>query len=298
MAERGLGRGLGSLLGILERDPEEVKKEVKQEDLPKELREGVTEIEMGLIDNNPGQPRKNFDPVSLNELAESIRTYGVVQPIIVVKNKNRYTIVAGERRFRAGKIAGLKKMPAIIKDYSTKEIKEIALLENIQREDLNPIEYARALKELMTEFSWTQDEIADRLGKSRSNVANVLRLLTLTPAVISLVESGKLSAGHARSLVVVQNPEVQERLAKLAIVKRLTVRDMEKAVKDVQNPKQAKTKATKTRSVELMDLTYKLEKKLATKVDIKGNDHSGKIVINYNTKEDLERIFENLGLLK
>ena len=270
MAERGLGRGLNSLLGILERsDGSEVDNVAKQT----EVKDGVEEIEIGLIDNNPGQPRKNFDPVSLNELADSIRSFGVVQPIILKKINNRYMIVAGERRFRASKIAGLKKIPAIIKDYSDQQVKEIA-------------------------FNWTQDDIADKLGKSRSNIANVLRLLTLCPAVISLVECGKLSAGHARSLVVVQNPEVQEKLAKLAIVKRLTVRDMEKAVKEVQMPKQTKEKVANKKSIELMDYTYKLEKKFSTKVDIKGTDNSGKIVINYNTKNDLERIFEVLDLFK
>lgn len=295
MGEKGLGRGLNSLLGILDRADEGGK---ITEDEKKEIEKaGVTEIDMGLIDNNPNQPRKNFDVVALNELAESIKTYGIVQPIIVNENKGRYLIVAGERRFRAGKIAGLKKIPAIVRSYSNREIKEIALLENIQREDLNPIEYAKAVKELMNEYDWTQDEIADKLGKSRSNIANVVRLLSLCPAVVSLVESGKLSAGHARSLVVVQNPEVQEKLAKIAITKRLTVRDMEKAVKEVQNPKQPKEKLAR-RSVELMDLTYKLEKKFGTKVDIKGNDNSGKIVIPYKSKNDLERIFESLGLLK
>lgn len=295
MGEKGLGRGLNSLLGILDRADEGGK---ITEDEKKEIEKaGVTEIEMGLIDNNPNQPRKNFDVVALNELAESIKTYGIVQPIIVNENKGRYLIVAGERRFRAGKIAGLKKIPAIVRNYSDREVKEIALLENIQREDLNPIEYAKAVKELMNEYDWTQDEIADKLGKSRSNIANVVRLLSLCPAVVSLVESGKLSAGHARSLVVVQNPEVQEKLAKIAITKRLTVRDMEKAVKEVQNPKQPKEKLAR-KSVELMDLTYKLEKKFGTKVDIKGNDNSGKIVIPYKSKNDLERIFESLGLLK
>ncbi len=295
MGEKGLGRGLNSLLGILDRADEGGK---ITEDEKKEIEKaGVTEIEMGLIDNNPNQPRKNFDVVALNELAESIKTYGIVQPIIVNENKGRYLIVAGERRFRAGKIAGLKKIPAIVRNYSDREVKEIALLENIQREDLNPIEYAKAVKELMNEYDWTQDEIADKLGKSRSNIANVVRLLSLCPAVVSLVESGKLSAGHARSLVVVQNPEVQEKLAKIAITKRLTVRDMEKAVKEVQNPKQPKERLAR-KSVELMDLTYKLEKKFGTKVDIKGNDNSGKIVIPYKSKNDLERIFESLGLLK
>ena len=207
---KGLGRGLGSLLGILD-DEDDVK--VVEKSAPKkvELPEGevVEEISIGLIDNNPNQPRKNFDPTALSELAQSIKIYGVIQPILVTKKGERYMIVAGERRFRASKLAEKKTIPAIIKDFTESQIKEIALLENIQRQDLNPIETAKAMKELMDSYDWTQEALADRLGKSRSGVANTLRLLTLCPEVIDLIEKGKLSAGHARSLVVVTNPEVQ-----------------------------------------------------------------------------------------
>lgn len=286
-----LGRGLGSLLGVLD--------EVDEMDLPKRKEEfkklGVCEVEMGLIDNNPNQPRKNFSPTSLNELADSIRTHGVIQPIILkLKDNGRYMIVAGERRFRASKIAGLKKIPAVIRDYTDAEIKEVSLLENIQREDLNPIETARALKELLSVYNWTQEVLADRLGKSRPAITNYIRLLNLTPSVIALIEDGRLSAGHAKCLVVVQNPEVQFKLAQMAIFKRLTVRDMEKTVRELESEKGKKSKPRRVLSLELNEFKQNLERKFATKVEIRGNDKKGCIEIKYFSKEDLDRIYEVL----
>ena len=218
-----LGRGLGSLLGNLTDD--------EKENIQ------TNEIEISLIDRNTDQPRKNFEPTALQELANSIKQHGVIQPIILVKKGTRYMIIAGERRFRAAKMVGLKTIPAIVREYTAKEIKEIGLLENIQREDLNPIECALGMKELMEKYSYTQEALADRLGKSRPMVANTLRLLNLCPEVIEMVASGKLSAGHARSLVVVTDPAVQLRLAKLAVTKKVTVRDLEREVKNMQNPK-------------------------------------------------------------
>ena len=196
---KGLGRGLGSLLGIFENAEENVKVEevVKQEVSDK--KDGVVAIEISLIDPNPNQPRKNFDANAIKELAQSIKEYGVIQPIILKPNKGRYIIVAGERRFRASKVAGLKQIPAVIREYTEQEVQEIALLENIQREDLNPIETAKGMKELLTNYGWTQEFLADKLGKSRPVVANYIRLLNLCPEVIEMIESGKLSAGHARS---------------------------------------------------------------------------------------------------
>ena len=297
MEQKRLGRGLGALLGVLEDKDDEIKnlspKEVKE--VKEEFKKlGVEEIEMGLIDNNPRQPRKNFSTTALNELADSIRQHGIIQPIILVQKGKRYMIVAGERRFRASKIAGLKKIPAVIKDYTEDQIKEIALLENIQREDLNPIETARALQELLTSFEWTQEVLADRLGKSRPAIANYLRLLTLSPAVIQLVEDGKLSAGHARTLVVVKNPDVQLKLANLAIVKRITVREMEKAVKELDKPEK-KQKVEKPMSVELVSFKDSLQRTFGTMVNIKGNDKKGKIIIDYYNSDDLDRIYKLLN---
>ena len=277
--ENRLGRGLGSLLGGLN--------DIEEQNVQ------TNEIEISLIDRNTDQPRKNFEPASLQELANSIKQHGVIQPIIVTKKGTRYMIIAGERRFRASKMAGLKTIPAIVREYNAQEVKEIGLLENIQREDLNPIECALAMKELMEKYSYTQESLADRLGKSRPMVANTLRLLNLCPEVIEMVASGKLSAGHARCLVVVTDPEIQLRLAKIAVNKKVTVRDLEKEVKNMQNPKQAKP-APKKLSLEMNDFVTNLERKLSTKVAIKGNEKKGQIVINYYNKDDLDRIYEVL----
>ncbi len=324
MANR-LGRGLDSLLGILDRDEEvaeilEVKEPLKEktttdakvDNLSKSVnnitekvnkveendkKSGVVDLEISLIDNNTEQPRKKFDPNSLEELAQSIREYGVVQPIIVVAKGKRYTIVAGERRFRASKIAGCKTIPAVIRDYTDMQIKEIALLENIQREDLNPIETARALNELMQEFNWTQEVISQKFGKSRPAIANTLRLLSLSAPVIKMVEEGKLSAGHARSLVVVTDPEVQLRLANLAVTKRITVRDMEKAVKDAQAGKTATKKHVRELPIELKSFEDKITKRVGTKAKIVGNNRRGKITISYYSADDLDRIYEIFNTL-
>ena len=295
MANKGLGRGLGSLLGILD-DEEEIKKPENQE--PKEIKkeingEEVQNIDIKMIDVNPNQPRKNFDPTALNELAQSIKIYGIIQPILLTPRNNRYMIVAGERRFRASMIAEIKSIPAIIKDFTDAEVQEIALLENIQRQDLNPIETARALKELQDSYGWTQEALADRLGKSRPVIANTLRLLNLCPEVIDLIEKGKLSAGHARSLVVVTNPEVQIKLANQVINNKLTVRDMENAVKEVDNTSRKVVKTAKPQlSMEMQEFVNIMEHKFSTKINVKGNDKKGKIIINYYNSDDLDRIYD------
>lgn len=287
-----LGRGLSSLLGSFDEEEKTPQvKEIVKEVENNTITSGVNEIEISKIDNDPSQPRKNFDPSALQDLAESIRVHGVIQPIIVVANGNRYTIIAGERRFRASKLAGKKTIPAIVKQYSEKERKEIALLENVQREDLNPIETARGMQELMDKYDFTQEKLSERLGKSRPVIANFLRLLSLQPEVIALVESGKLSAGHARSLVVVADPEVQVRLAKMAVTKRVTVRDMEKIVKDLQNPK-SKVKKQYIQSNELKELIKLMQSKLGTKVSVVGDDHKGRIYIDYYSQDDLDTLYQ------
>lgn len=291
--KKGLGRGLDSLLGIFDsRDEVDNKKQpvVDKNDVVSDNKLDTTEIDISLIDNNKDQPRKNFDPTSLKELAESIKNYGVIQPILVSPNGNRYIIVAGERRFRASKLAGLKKIPAVVRGYTKQEIQEISLLENIQREDLNPIETAKAMKELLDNYNWTQDVLADRLGKSRPVVANYVRLLSLCPEVIEMIESGKLSAGHARCLVVVTDPAVQLKLAKEAVNKRITVRDMEKAVKELSAPKKEKQK--EALSMEMRDFVNTMQKKFSTKVNIIGNNKKGRIYIDYYSADDLDRIYD------
>ena len=291
--KKGLGRGLDSLLGIFDkRDTTEVIKPTENNKKVEVVDNNVSviDIDIAKIDNNVDQPRKNFDPTALKEMAESIKQYGVIQPILVCPKNDRYMIVAGERRFRASKLAGLKKIPAVVRDYTDQQIQEISLLENIQREDLNPIEVAKAMKELLNNFNWTQDELADRLGKSRPAVANYIRLLQLCPEVIALIESGKLSAGHARCLVVVQDPELQLKLAKEAVNKRITVRDMEKAVKELSNPKPKKKK--EDLSLEMRDLVNTMQRKFSTKVNVIGNEKKGRIYIDYYNADDLDRIYD------
>lgn len=294
MANKGLGRGLGSLLGILDEEEPEAKKEEIKARLEGEE---VIELDMGKIDVNPNQPRKNFDPTALSELAVSIKTHGLIQPILVTPRNGRYLIVAGERRFRASKLAEKKTIKAIIKDFDDNQVKEIALLENIQRQDLNPIETARALKELGDTYGWTQEALADRLGKSRSVVANTLRLLSLCPEVIDLIEKGKLSAGHARSLVVVTNPEVQLKLAEQVINSKLTVRDMENAVKEVDKTSRKVVKTRPQLSMEMQEFIDIMEHKFSTKINVKGNDKKGKIIINYYNQDDLNRIYDIISTI-
>lgn len=258
---------------------------------------GVLEVDIDKIKPNPNQPRKNFDEDALKELAASIKVHGIVQPIVLnEQNDGTYLIIAGERRYRAAKLCGLKTVPAIIKNYTDKQIKEISIIENLQREDLNPIEAARAIKELMEEYGLTQDTVSERIGKSRSNVANTLRLLTLYPDVINMVEQGKLSSGHARCLVVIDDPKEQIKLAQMVVSKNLSVRDLEKAVKSYTNPTK-KVVIKEEQSLELKELINQMQKTFATKVSAIGNDNKGRIYIDYYTRDDLDRIAELLELL-
>ena len=205
-------------------------------------------------------------------------------------------IIAGERRWRAANLCGLKTVPAIIKDYTEKQIKEISIIENLQREDLNPVEAAKAIKELMDEYGLTQEAVSERIGKSRSNVANTLRLLTLYPAVLDMIEKGKISAGHARCLVVVEDANEQLKLANAIVSKNLSVRDLEKAIKAYTNPAK-KVVVREEQSLELKELINQMQKTFATKVSAIGNDNKGRIYIDYYTRDDLDRISELLDLL-
>lgn len=290
--KRGLGRGLDSLFGEYEEEKQE--NEVK---VQTEVRQIVVnepkEIEIGLIDRNPDQPRKIFDEDALKDLAMSIKQHGVIQPIIVKETFDRYVIIAGERRWRASRLAGLKTIPCIVKDYTDKEISEIAIIENLQREDLNPIESAKAIRNLINQYCLTQDEVADKIGKSRPAVANTLRLLSLPDSIISLVETNKLSAGHARTLLSVNDSKKQKELALLIVEKGLTVREVEKIIKDLNKPVQERI--IQEKSLELKDFENSIKRVFATKVQIKGNDNKGKIVIDYYSKDDLNRIYDILN---
>lgn len=299
----GLGKGLGALLSIYDEEVEEVEKsntsanknDVKVE---KKSNGGVEEIKISEIIPNPNQPRKIFDEDALNELANSIKTHGVIQPIVVNKDENGYLIIAGERRWRASKLAGLDTVPCIIKNYTERQIKEISIIENLQREDLNPIEAARAIKQLMDEYNFTQETVADRIGISRPNIANTLRLLSLCPEVIKMVEQGKLSAGHARCLVVITDEKAQQKFASAASGGKITVRELEKLVKSYLNPKGSTKNNPPEQSLELRELINEMQRVFATKVSAIGSDKKGRIYIDYYSRDDLDRIAELLELVK
>lgn len=294
MANKGLGRGFASLMGLNDLDDlttQQPQQAAPASDATAATANGDNVVRISLLDIDPNreQPRKNFDEEALNELAESIRVHGVIQPIVVTPIGKRFMIIAGERRFRASKLAGQTDIPAIIRQYTPQQIKEISLIENLQREDLSPIEAARAIKTLMTEFNMTQEVAADRIGKSRSAVANTLRLLTLSDDVIALIEQGRLSAGHARTLVVVP-PVNQLQLALKGCDNQLTVREMEKLVREFLNPKPKKEKPVVEESKELKSLVSNMQRAFATKVSALGNGRKGRIYIDYFTSDDLDRI--------
>lgn len=299
MVKKGLGKGLSALLSIYDDEVEsaQANTQTQTKQPQNSATNSVQEIEISLIDTNPEQPRKIFNKEALNELRDSIKVHGVIQPIILNRNNDRYIIIAGERRFRASKLAGLKTIPAIVKNYSEKQVKEIALIENLQREDLNAIEAAKGIKLLMDTHSLTQEVIAERIGKSRPAIANLLRLLNLPKQIIELIEENKLSAGHARCLLALEDEEAQIKLANLASNGKMSVRELEKAVKDILNPKPAKTKKQIEQSLELKELISTMQRKFATKVSAIGNDNKGRIYIDYYSRDDLDRIEELLGKL-
>ncbi|MCI8325038.1 MAG: ParB/RepB/Spo0J family partition protein [Clostridia bacterium] len=273
-------------------------KDAKSYDESGALNAGVEEIEIALIDTNPNQPRKNFDKDALAELAKSISQHGVIQPIIVAPKGGRYEIIAGERRYRATQQAGLDKIPAIVRDYNDMERKEIALIENLQREDLNPIEEAMAYKTLMGQYNLTQEELANKLGKGRPTVANSLRLLHLAPAVQEMLVSGRLTAGHARALVIIKDPAVQVSYAMAAKDKQLSVRQLEFMVQKYVNPEKKKKAPRTPLAAELKGLVNDMQRVFATKVKAVGSNDKGRIFIDYYTKDDLQRIFELIEVLK
>ena len=293
MKNRGLGKGLSALFADTEEDYGKSLLFDKPEE--KGEKKGVEELDISLIYPNPNQPRKVFDKDALEELASSIKKHGVIMPIIVNKEGDRYMIIAGERRWRASSLAGLKTVPVIVKRYTERQIKEISLIENLQREDLNPIEAANAMKALMNDYGLTQEEVADRIGKSRSAVANTLRLLQLTPEVIRLITDGKLSQGHAKVLVPLE-PTVQIHFANLAVKKGLSVRDIEQAVKEYLTPPEKKKQKVEL-SAELRDLVSNMQRTFGTKVNAIGNDNKGRIYIDYYTRDDLDRLAELLEIL-
>lgn len=297
MAARGLGKGLDSLIPNAVGEAK-TKKETKV-NVKEEKGGAETIVKITMVEPNRKQPRKNFDEDTLQELSDSIRQFGLIQPILVQDRKDHYEIIAGERRWRAAKMAGLKEVPVIIRDYSEQEIMEISLIENIQREDLNPIEEAQAYKRLLEEFHLKQDEVAERVSKSRAAVTNSIRLLKLSDEVQQMVIDDMISTGHARALLAIDNPEEQYTLAQKIFDEKLSVRDVEKMVKNINKPAKATKKGTsddKTMEAIYLDIEEKLKTRLSTKVTvISKGEGAGKIEIEFYSHEDLDRLMDMMG---
>lgn len=295
-APRGLGKGLDSLIPVsssAQKGSTESKAADKREEQGQETMVKITKVEP-----NREQPRKKFDEDALQELADSIKQYGVISPILVQDRKTYYEIVAGERRWRAAKLAGLKEVPVIIKNFTEQEIVEISLIENIQRENLNPIEEAQAYKRLLTEFNLKQDEVAERVSKSRTAVTNSMRLLKLCEEVQQMIIDDMISTGHARALISIEDPEQQYTIAQRVFDEKLSVRDVEKLVKNLNKPEKVKKEIPEDKSLEIIyqDLEEKMKQILGTKVSItsKGNG-SGKMEIEFYNHDDLDRIIEMIS---
>lgn len=293
MSEKNpLGKGLNALFSdILDDDFIETKTIIKKH---------LDDVDINLIDTNPNQPRKYFDEDALKDLAESIKHYGIIQPLILLQTGERYLIIAGERRFRAAKLAGLTVVPAVIKELTNQEVQEIALIENLQREDLNPIEAAEAIQELMVSHNLTQEQVASKIGKSRPGITNTLRLLTLEKPVIDLVREGRLSAGHARALVVVDDKAFQVKLAEQAADNKMSVRQLETQVKLFFNRKLIPQGPRKkeAQSKEVKELINDMKRIFGTKVKALGNNQKGRIYIDYYNEDDLQRIYDIIEKLR
>lgn len=289
----GLGKGLDSLI----KDNSSAKKtaaaNTSSENKTEEMKSGEQMMKINMVEPNRDQPRKKFEEDALLELADSIKQFGVLQPLLVRKRKDYYEIIAGERRWRAAKMAGVKEVPVIIKDYTEQEIVEIGLIENIQRENLNPIEEAMAFKKLLEEFNLKQDEVAERVSKSRTAVTNSMRLLKLDERVQEMIVDDMISTGHARALLAIDDKEQQYDLANKIFDEKLSVRETEKLVKEIKNPKKPKMKKKVENEFVYADLENRMKEVMGTKVNIssKGNG-KGKIEIEYYSDEELERMFE------
>lgn len=288
----GLGKGLDSLIP----NNKAVKNETVVKTVENPLPPGPVMMKIIDVEPNREQPRKNFEEDALLELADSIKQFGILQPLIVQKKKDYYEIIAGERRWRAAKMAGIKEVPVIVKEYTEQEMVEISLIENIQRENLNPIEEAMAFKKLLTEFHLKQDEVAERVSKSRTAVTNSMRLLKLNDKVQQMIIDDMISTGHARALLAIDDEELQLTIATKIFDEKLSVRETEKLVKDLKNPKKAKNpKEELKNSFVYKDLEEKIKNIVGTKVHVNHKANGkGKIEIEYYSDDELERIFELL----
>ena len=294
--KRGLGKGLDSLIPTNVMMESEVKHAtVSTASSPEEEKDGTLMVKLSKVEPNREQPRKNFDEDSLQELAESLKQFGMLQPILVQNRGDYYEIIAGERRWRAAKIAGLKEVPVIVRELTYQEIVEISLIENIQREDLNPIEEAQAYKRLLTEFHLKQDEVAERVSKSRTAVTNSMRLLKLCDEVQKMVVDDMISTGHARALISIEDPEEQYLIAQKIFDEKLSVREVEKLVKDLHKPPKPPKEENKTLQAIYQEISERLKQSLSTKVSVSAKQNgAGKIEIEFYNHEDLERLLERI----
>lgn len=297
--KKGLGKGLDSLIP----DNKSMKSVTSEKTVESKedaaAKSGVQVMKINEVEPNRDQPRKNFDEDALLELSDSIKQFGVLQPLLVRKRKDYYEIIAGERRWRAAKLAGVKEVPVIEKEYTDQEILEIGLIENIQRENLNPIEEAIAYKRLLEEFNLKQDEVAERVSKSRTTVTNSMRLLKLSDKVQQMIIDDMISTGHARALLAIDDPELQYTLANKIFDEKLSVRETEKLVKEIKNPKKPKEKKPVANSFIYQDLEEKMKSVFGTKVSIASKGKGkGKIEIEYYSDDELEHLFDMMMSIK
>ena len=297
--KKGLGKGLDSLIP----DNKSMKSVTSEKTVESKedaaAKSGVQVMKINEVEPNRDQPRKNFDEDALLELSDSIKQFGVLQPLLVRKRKDYYEIIAGERRWRAAKLAGVKEVPVIEKEYTDQEILEIGLIENIQRENLNPIEEAIAYKRLLEEFNLKQDEVAERVSKSRTAVTNSMRFLKLSDKVQQMIIDDMISTGHARALLAIDDPELQYTLANKIFDEKLSVRETEKLVKEIKNPKKPKEKKPVANSFIYQDLEEKMKSVFGTKVSIASKGKGkGKIEIEYYSDDELEHLFDMMMSIK
>lgn len=274
--ERGLGRGLDALLPSIDIDEGQ-----------------IVQLQIDELFPCKSQPRKSFQKEALEELAQSIREHGVLQPVLVRRDGERYELIAGERRWRAARMAGVENIPALIKEMDDVEVSEVALIENLQREDLNVVEEAEAYRQILARYKYTQEQLAERVGKSRAHIANTLRLMNLPGEIVDLLEEGKLSAGHARALLALDSEKEQIQEARAIVQGKMTVRQVEEKVRK----KKARPVKDKKADPDILALQEKLEEHFATRVELQSRQKGGNIVIHYYDQEQLERIMELLGLI-
>ena len=305
MAKKGLGKGLGAIFGedIVKESNEELTKVKRSLPAEEEETKGSLMVKISLIEPNRDQPRKDFNEEELQELAESIKNYGVLQPLLVQKKGTSYELIAGERRWRAAKLAGLKEVPVVLREYSKQQAMEIALIENVQRADLNPIEEAQAYQQLVKEFHLTQEEIAARVSKNRATITNAMRLLKLDEEIQNLLIKGAISSGHARAILSLEDKQLQKKAAKEVLDKRLSVRETEKLVKRLDRASAEKNERNEKKDDALalifQDLEERMKTIMGTKVSIHNKDRNkGRIEIEYYSEAELERIVEMIESIR